>query len=303
MNAQVRQDTAATLYYQPQEGRASSATVTIKTSGDNGLAVPVSAATATVDSVNTTTDSAAGKSEDNRRLIPLAATTGVEVDQRYLLTDTTGLNEWVEVGAIASGVSITAKSDLENDYTSGATFVGTRLSYLLAAENTTEALKDTDFRVEWTYIVDGTTYIHETFYDVVRAPWYRAATMTGFEAANREVFARAKNDSVPLEDTLEEAWDEVLRRIEAKGWRPGLIIGMERLCQVTYMAALLNLAHNGYRPSGYSDLETWIGLMDRRLAESMDQALAGVQWYDKSDDAERAETEVKPAMSSVRIVL
>ncbi len=301
MNAQVRQDTAATLYYQPQEGRASAATITIKTPGDEDLAVAVTDAVATVDAVNTTTDAAAGASQDNRRLVPLTATTSIATGQTYLLTDTTGVKEWVEVDAIASGVSVTAKSDLEHDYSSGATFVGTRLSYLLAAANTTEALKDTDFRAEWTYTVGGVSYIHDTYYDVVRAPWYQAATLTGFEAANREVYARSKGDSVALADILAEAWDDVLRRIEAKGWRPGLIIGMERLAPPTYAVGLLRLAEMGYRPSGYTDLETWIGLMERRVAEAMDMALAGVQWYDKGDDAERSPDEVKPAMSSVRI--
>ena len=91
MNAQVRQDTAATLYYQPQEGRASAATITIKTPGDEDLAVAVTAAVATVDAVNTTTDAAAGASQDNRRLVPLTATTSIATGQTYLLTDTTGV--------------------------------------------------------------------------------------------------------------------------------------------------------------------------------------------------------------------
>jgi len=290
------------LYFQPQEGRASVATITIRTPDDEDHAVAVAAADATIDAVDTTTDAAAGESEDNRRLIPLVSTASIETGQRYILTDTTGVSEWVEVESITSGESVTAKSDLEHDYSSGASFVGTRLSYVLAAENTTEALKDTDFRAEWTYTVDGTEYIHDTFYDVVRAPWYQAATMAGFEAFNREVFARAKDDNVALTDILAESWDDVLRRIEAKGWRPGLIIGMERLAPVTYAVGVLRLAEIGYRPSGYTGLESWISFAEQRVSSEMEMALAGVQWYDKQDDAERTPEEVKPAMSSVRVV-
>ena len=303
MNAQVKQDTAAYLYFQPEEGRPTSATITIKTPGDNDLAVAVDGVSVTVDTVNTTTDAAAGESQDNRRLIPLTATTGITVDESYLITDTTGLKEWVEVEAINSGVSVVVKSDLAHDYTSGATFVGTKLSYLLAAENTTEALKDTDFRAEWTYTVAGVEYVRENFYDVVRAPWYRAATMEGFEASNRDIFAQAKDNNEPLEDILEEAWLDVLQRIEAKGWRPGLIIGMNRLSRPTYKAAILALAEGGgYKQPGYTDLETWIDLMKLRSTESLDQALAGVTWLDKNDDAQRSESEEKPAMNSTTIV-
>jgi hypothetical protein len=301
MNAQVKQDTAATLYYQPQEGRPTSATITIKTPGDEDLAVAVDAAAATIDSVNTTTDDDAGESEDDRRLVPLTATTSVVVGGRYLLTDTTGVREWVEVESVASGVSVTIKSDLEHDYTSGAAFVGTMLSYILAAENTTEALKDTDFRAEWTYVVAGITYIKETWYDVVRAPWYRAADQAGLEAANREVYAQAKNDDEPLEDILEDAWNDVLERIESKGWRPGLIIGMNRLARPTYASALLKLAEGGYRPAGSTDLDTWTDRMSLKLTEALDRALAGVTWYDRVDDAERGSDEEKPAMSSTTI--
>ena len=301
MNQQVRQDRAAILTFLPTEGRASAATVTIRTSGDEALPVPVSAELATVDPVTTTTDGAAGASEDNRRLVPLTSTANVAVGEVYRLTDATGLSEPVTVAAINAGVSVLLKSDLEEDYTTGAAFVGTRLSYTLAAENTAEDDKDTDFRVEWTYTVAGVEYIRETFYDVVRAPWYCAADLPGLEAANREVYARAKTDDVPFADILAEGWEEVLRRIDAKGWRPGLIIGMNRLAQPTYLAALVILANMGYRPAGYTDLETWIDLTSKRFVEGLGRALAGVTWYDKADAAERP-ADPKPVVSSSRIL-
>ena len=301
MNAQLRQDAAGILTFDPLEGRASAATVTIKTSGNADLTTPISGASATVDAVNTTTDGACGPSEDNRRLVPLATTSDIVVGRAYLLTGADGESEWVTVASIQDGVSVTARADLQDDHPSGSTFVGTRLTYTVDAGNLTETDRGRDYRVAWTYTVGGAECFHETFFDVVRVPWYRAATLGGLERANREVFARASDDGVDLEDVLDQAFDEVLRRIESRGKRPSLIIGMERLAPPTYDAALFILAKTGYRPAGYTDLETWIDFSHRQLGDGMTRALAGVDWYDENDDGSKGASETSPQLQSVKV--
>jgi len=275
--------------------------VTIQTNAGDDLTVAVEDAAASIDSVDTVVDQACGASSSDRRVVYLASTTSVVVGSEYLMVNAGGQREWVHVEEVNAGVSVAVESDLEHDYAAGATFQGTRLTYQLSSANTTEDDKALDFRVAWTYVVDLVTCTRETYYDLVRNPWYRAATSRGFEAANREIYARAKDDGAPLGELLDEAWETVLRRIDARGWRPGLIVGMERLAPPTYEAGILILAEMGYRPAGYTDLETWIDLRERRLRDSLDRALAGVKWYDQSDDAEKSAAETRPALGSTRM--
>ena len=110
------------------------------------------------------------------RTIPLAATTGVAVDRRYLVTDVSGLKEWVEIDAITDGVSVTTKHPLHNDYASGATFESTRARATIDSTwiaDTTNLSTDATgpnptYRVRWQYTVDGTSYVADTYFNVVR---------------------------------------------------------------------------------------------------------------------------------------
>jgi hypothetical protein len=123
---------------------------------------------------NTTTDGASGVSQPNPRNIPLTATTGIVVGRTYLITGSTSLKEWAEVESVTSGDSITARYPLHNDYGIGASFVSTRIT---ASVDDTWAADDSHvlepcanpmYRVRWVYVVSGTTYVADTYFNLIR---------------------------------------------------------------------------------------------------------------------------------------
>lgn len=124
---------------------------------------------------STTTDAAAGSDQADPTLIPLTATTGCEVGRTYLLTSATGAKEWAEVAEVESGVSVTAKHPLINTFTSGAALVSTRIQATIDATWVADDDNIIDgagpnpmFRVRWVYVVDGTTYVADSYFNLVR---------------------------------------------------------------------------------------------------------------------------------------
>ncbi len=170
--------TGQTIVCDAMEGRPSSvASVTVYrwASSDNDTAESAAGSPTVETNPNTTTDAAAGTSESNPKLIPLTATTSIEAGRRYLLTDASSLKEWVEVDAVASGVSVTAKHPLHNDYASGATFASTRMTATIDSTWVTDesnvdasAGPNPMFRARWVYAVAGVTYVADTYFNLVR---------------------------------------------------------------------------------------------------------------------------------------
>lgn len=128
---------------------------------------------------STTLDGSAGPSQSNPRNIPLTATTGIAAGRTYLITHaTTGIKEFVEVESVTSADSVTVKHPLHNDYASGATFQSTRIQ---ATIDSTWIADDSNltidavgpnpmYRVRWVYVVSSTTYVADTYFNVVRYP-------------------------------------------------------------------------------------------------------------------------------------
>lgn len=144
-------------------------------SGDDATAETATTGSASIDSVSTTLDGNAGLSQANSRLIPLTATTNVVVGRDYLITSADGIKEWVEVMEIDSGVSVTARVGLLNNFASADTFKGTRISISVLDAWIQNSAKlsggiepNPQWRVKWIYVVDSVTYSRYTFCDVVR---------------------------------------------------------------------------------------------------------------------------------------
>lgn len=166
------------VYFDAPEGRPSSVTsVTVfrASVGDDGTAQDALDAAAVETNPNTTFDDDAGESEADPRLLPLAATTGIERDRVYLATNALGAHERVEIEGVISGVSAIAKHPLLNTYASGDSFVSTRIATTVKAAwvadsgNISDDLDpNPDYRVRWEYVVAGKTYVHQTYFDLVR---------------------------------------------------------------------------------------------------------------------------------------
>lgn len=297
MNQQVKLSTATTLRFQATEGRATSATITIKDSDNNDLVTAVSAATATVDPVNTTVDANCGASSSNKRKVSLAATTNIRVGGMYLLTDSTGHTEWVTVKSIASGDYVIVKDDLVYDYVSPNTFVGTELTYALTAGNAQDTSGDCakDFRCEWTYTVSGTVYVRETLYDVTRHPWFRLATTAGLKQWNADLFSLFDRETGrDWDDDLEAAFQRVVERLSNRV-DIGAALGMDKLVVPTYCMLALNKGIAGIMPS-YAQQDP-MGYIEARRKD-LDEALdgAGITWVDTDQDNAKTTSEVGSAL-------
>lgn len=169
--------TGQSLYWDAPEGQPSSVTsayVYDTLYSDDDTAETATTGSPSVDSVSTTVDAASGYSQSDRKTVSLTSTTGIEIGRRYLLTAADGSREWVEVTAIDSGSSVTARYPLQNDYATGATFEGTRISISLLDSwiqdkgNLKDRIGEPDYRVRWVYVVGGVTYVHDSYFDVVR---------------------------------------------------------------------------------------------------------------------------------------
>ncbi len=139
---------------------------------------------------NTTIDAASGYGQANPLVLNVAATTGFEVGRTYLVTSATGLREWFDVNAIASGVSVTARHPLHNAYASADTVQSTRIQATVDAtwvadeQNLTTDIVGPNpmYRVRWVYIVAGVTCVADTYFNLVRYAGRHGVTGQDVEA-------------------------------------------------------------------------------------------------------------------------
>lgn len=169
--------TGQTLTFDAPEGRPSSVTsVQVFAWRDSDDVDAEFSPTGSVETnPNTTLDAAAGTSQSNARNIPLTATTGIAVGRTYLLTGAASLKEWVEVESVTAADSITSRHPLHNDYAVGATFASTRITAPVDATWVADETNIDDsagpnpmFRVRWVYVVAGSTYVADTYCNLVR---------------------------------------------------------------------------------------------------------------------------------------
>lgn len=174
---------AQTLFYDPPEGRpAANPTPTVQVfkaqTDDNGTVESAAPGAVSIDSVNTTIAMTAAVAGD--QAITVASAAGITRGRRYLLTDTDGDQEWIEVMAV-SGVSVALRRPLVNGYAIGSTFVGCRLSVTVDAtwasntSNLTDAPTElgagaAGYRIRWTYTAGGAAQVGVSYADLARYP-------------------------------------------------------------------------------------------------------------------------------------
>lgn len=182
--------TGQSLYFDAPEGRPSSITssqVFENCDGDDDTAESALSGSAAVETnPDTTFDAASGFSQSDPRVCNLTATTGCTKGRRYLATNAAGESEWVEVIAVSSGASVTARQPLENDYAASDTFESTRITHAIdstwvAESNNISDSIDPNPRYRWRveYVVGGVTYVHAVWFDLVR--YSGTHTVTGLD--------------------------------------------------------------------------------------------------------------------------
>lgn len=179
--------TGQTFFYDPPELFRPSGTPTVQVFGsgsdDDGTAVSATTGACSVDSVNTTLN---GAHSTGVTSLVLVSGSGVAKGRRYLLTDTDGECEMVEVASIIS-LTATLRHPLINSYSTSSTFQGTRISigvdsaWMAAKSNLTDVLgsdwREQDqsyasgaagYRLRWAYTVNSIATIGVSYADLVR---------------------------------------------------------------------------------------------------------------------------------------
>lgn len=195
--------------------------------GDDGTPETATNGSATVEAdPNTTFDATSGAGQSDPRLCHLTATTGIEVGRTFLVTNSSKEKEWVSVVAVTAGNTATARHALRNKYESGDSFVSTRIVQNLADSWVSDKSKisdDTDpapaYRWRLVYEVDGETYAHDLYFDLVRYPGEHSVT-----GPDVDRLAPGWVDSLPTDyrdeqgqALIDEAYEEVTADLYAAG--------------------------------------------------------------------------------------
>ncbi|MES2865939.1 MAG: hypothetical protein V4703_04170 [Actinomycetota bacterium] len=255
--------TGQTLAHRVLSGRPTSATFSVfEDYADDGTTAEFSG-TATVDATTTTVDGASGVSSSDPQKINLTATSAISVGRKYLLSQNSK-QEWVEPIEIISADYIRVRHPLRNDYTSGATFVGTTITaavdstWVATEANLSDHLDpNPDYRVRWEILIDGATQVAYSYFDLVRA------TVThGIDIEDVNVRAPGLHDSLPVEyqpdqgrSLLDSAWRSAQAKcaslkIDTDAFRDDQFID-----ELTILRTLYMLASGGWHPLGMSSGE------------------------------------------------
>jgi len=247
--------TGQTLLLRVPQGRPSSATFGVYRNYAGDDDTTEFSGSATVDTVNTTVNAASGASQADPQKVSLASTTGVVLGRKYLLSENS-VQEWVEPVEIRASY-IRVRHPLLNDYSTAAAFVSTWLS---AAVDSTfiqtlgkvSDLSDLapDYRVRWTIVVSGVTYIAHSYFDVVRAEVRHDVDIDDINAR-----APGLRDSLPVEYQVEDGRpliDAAFRAVRAHFRAINIDVlalrDNEALDELVILRALRVLAEGGWHP-------------------------------------------------------
>lgn len=255
--------TGQTLTVRIPQGRPTSATYAVYRNFGSDEATPEWSGSATVNTVDTTASAAAGPTQTDPQSITLVSTTGIVAGVRYLLAQNQ-VSEWIDPVDVSS-TRVRARTPLQHDYSSGATFKGCSLtasvdSTWIANLANLSDLADTcpDYRVKWTAIVNGSTIVTYTFFDVVRSDVRHHVDLAD---VGERAFGLA--DTLPIEfreeagrPIIDGAWRAVRAHLLAQGISPDSWRDDEALDELVVLRSLRHLAEGGWHPSG-TELSDW----------------------------------------------
>ncbi len=274
--------TSEAIWLDVPEGRPSSVTsvaVYEADSGDDSTAEAATTGSASIETnPNTTVDANSGPGA-NPRTLNVAATTGFVVGRQYLVTGANGQSEWIVPTEINSGVSVICKHPLHNSYVSGDTVESVRISisldddYLADEDNLSSPDGNPRYRVRWVYVYDSTSYVTDTYFDIVRYEAKHSVTSMDVELRmsgwlnNLPTYSRATQGM----DIINAAFDDVtsdLHNIQQPHWGYN---NRERMDELVIMRTLMNWARSRYY-NGKADLEEYdtarrdyFELLDKRV--------------------------------------
>lgn len=255
--------TGQSLLHRVVHGRPTSATYAVFHEDATDEGTSEWTGTATVESVDTTLDAAAGVGQEDRTLISLTAGGGdnVTVGRRYRLSQN-GVEEWVLIVS-KDDDDLVASAPLQNAYTSGATFEGTHITAAVDATwvaddaNLSDVDSNPDYRVRWAVVVDGVTYIDHTFFDLVRGSLDHGVTLHDLEDRLFNIL-----DSIPINHRdnqgkriLDAAWVDVRGDLANGQVKASSLRNAELVDQLLIHRVRLTFAENGKHPPDMTSVE------------------------------------------------
>lgn len=221
---------AVEVYAQDSAGRPvkpSAATarivdLTVSEDGDDADRIVLATSAATVDTVSTTTTAYAGRQADDARKVPLTSVASISVGRMYLLSYA-GASESVLVDRI-DGSSVFGREKLRGEYSSGATFVGLRVSASFPsawANDATQLDRDPPplFGVDWTFTGVTGPLVVRTLASIERRGTLLRATVQDLFDADPQLASSVHNRS-KLESHLRQADREITAMLMHRGTRP-----------------------------------------------------------------------------------
>lgn len=260
---------AQTLVLDCPEGVPSSVTsVTVQddTQADAGRVESATTGSASIDSASATLTASAGAGQANQSLLTVASVTGFAVKRRYLLTSVNGWREWIDaVGIDTTNKYLYARTALQNDYVSGDAVASPRISISFSTTWTNDASKLSGldlsvypwltylqrqylvqlsprprWRVEWVYVVSGTTYRRAAFFDLVRYPLAHNVTAQDVDQLSRGwLFRLAGEDQGEADAIITEALGQVKSDLEVYDVAAYALRGNETLDELIRLKAIV----------------------------------------------------------------
>lgn len=254
-------------------GRPTSATFTVLRAfiEIDDAANPEFSGAATLDTVNTTLTAAAGPAQADPQQLALASYVGLSTTDAQYLIAANGVSERLNLNEVAATYARTRLA-LQYDYPIGATVLSTRLTAAIDdtfIQNISKIsdLSDTypDYRVKWTIIYAGKTYILYSFFDVVRTPARHSV-----EIADVNDRAPGLAYSLPVEyrsedgrPLIEAAWRAVRAHLQAMNIAVDAIREDEVIDELVILRSLRVLAEGGWMPPAFKDLRLYLELVTK----------------------------------------
>jgi hypothetical protein len=238
-------------------GRPTSAAFAVFRAYMDDDATPEFSGSAVLDTVNTTSSAIAGPTQTDPQNISLGSVAGILATRKYLLAGG-GAQAWIAPVQIGTS-NVRHRHVLETDFASGSTFQST---YLTAAVDNAwildrsklSDLSDTypDYRVKWTVVYAGATYVVYSFFDVLRSPTFHSVDIDDINTR-----APGLEDSMPVEYRIEDgrplidsAYRSVRAHLQALGVDLNILRSNESIDELVILRSLRQLAEGGWSPPG-----------------------------------------------------
>ena len=261
----------------------------------------VSGASATIDTTSTTIQSQTGSSPETLKVTDVA---GFVVNRPYLVESQHGQDSLLYLSqSYDSPDKLVMDAAPAFAITNGDVIRGARVSYVLAAGNTTE--RDLYYRAEFTITpTSGDVYTRQVMFHVCRTQFQDPVTLDDLKRVLSFQFPSSADayQTGQLREMAERASNMVLRQIEASGKLPHLISSPAAFKDAGLYALRLVLADDNLIPqAGTTEMVDYLQAMQKAMTLECRTAIKAGQWYDKNDDGKVGSRET--GAFSTRVIL